>query len=412
MPYRSRSAVSYAVDAAETALWPDTEELLGQNVLREIAGAAGLADDEGAIATASLDRLRDARYFGLPVPTSLRGLGASLLECAAVQRRLAAADPGLAIAANMHLFSLGMAVEHWLRHHDTCGLLLEAIADQQRIVASAFAEPGLGGSILRSNTKARRTDQGYLATGVKSPCSLAEVCDLMCLQMVIEPAEPRGLVMAIIPARAPGIVVERTWNTLGMRGSGSETVRLAECFVPDSLIFHRCNPGFDDDEVFAAGLIWFCVTTTATYLGLVKAAMGAASDGLRRARLEHLGCSRADLPTLQTQLGELVSSTLAIEAACVGVAERLDRRLGDPRALLPAALALKHAAIEACVRFVDGAAELVGGSAYARTSALARLLRDVEAIRFHPPTRPISRQILGRWALGLPFTFELDEHPG
>jgi hypothetical protein len=39
------------------------------------------------------------------------------------------------------------------------------------------------------------------------------------------------------------------------------------------------------------------------------------------------------------------------------------------------------------------------------------MLRDAQAIRFHPPTRFATRQILGRWALDLPFAFELDERP-
>ncbi|HEU5321987.1 MAG TPA: hypothetical protein VFX28_14365, partial [Methylomirabilota bacterium] len=55
--------------------------------------------------------------------------------------------------------------------------------------------------------------------------------------------------------------------------------------------------------------------------------------------------------------------------------------------------------------------ELLGAQAYAREGLLARLWRDVQAVRFHPPTRPASRQILGRWALGLPLRYELLERP-
>ncbi len=76
--------------------------------------------------------------------------------------------------------------------------------------------------------------------------------------------------MAMLPARTPGIHVERTLDALGMRGSASDTLIFDDCFVPDELIFSRSGPGFADDEVFAAGLVWFCVTTTATYLGIVE----------------------------------------------------------------------------------------------------------------------------------------------
>ncbi len=399
----------YAAEAVRASLWPPTDRLIPEAVFSELAGGAADADERGALAASSLDRLRSAGYFGLAVPTALGGAAAGLLECAAVQRRLGMADPGLAIAVNMHLFSVGMAVEHWLRRQDVCGLLLEAIAAQRRVVASAFAEPGLGGSVLRSNVRAEPVKDGYVVTGVKTPCSLAAWCDLICLQMETDPQEPDGLLLAIVPATSEGVRVAQTWDTLGMRASASDTLVLERCFVPDQLIFHRCRPGFDDDEVFAAGLLWFCVTTTATYLGVVEAAMQEAATGLRSSRLSYLDATRAVLPSVQAQLGELAAGMLTVETACAGVAAALDSRRHDPRSLLPAALAMKHASVEICTRAVEGAVELLGGQAYARTGTLARLWRDVQGARFHPPTRLTSRQLLGRWALGLPFSFELDE---
>jgi alkylation response protein AidB-like acyl-CoA dehydrogenase len=287
--------------------------------------------------------------------------------------------------------------------------LLEAIATQQRILASAFAEPGLGGAVLRSTTRATRTKGGYRATGVKSPCSLAAHCDLVCLQMQVEPPAPGGLLLAVIPSTAEGVRVEQSWDSLGMRASGSETLVLDDCFVPDELVFHRCHPGFDGDEILAAGLVWFCITTTATYLGVVKAALDTAGHELAASHLPYLGSTRADLATVQGQLGEAVASILTVEAACVSVAARLDSREHDPRALAPVAIAVKHAAVRTVTRAVEDVAELLGGRAYRRQSSVARLWRDVQGAHFHPPTRLASRVLLGKWALGLPFAFEIDE---
>jgi alkylation response protein AidB-like acyl-CoA dehydrogenase len=342
----------------------------------------------------------------------LRGGNAGLLQCAAVQRRLAAADPALAIALNMHLFSVGMAVEHWVRARDACGLVLEAIATEHLIVASAFAEPGLGGALLRSNVRAARTAGGYLVSGVKAPCSLAAHCDLVCFQMQADANEPRGLMTALIPSRAPGVRIEPSWDSLGMRASGSDTLRLDACFVPDELVFHRCEPGVDDDEIFAAGLVWFSVTTAATYIGVATAALEAARDELQRAPVSYLGSTRSGVNSVQVAFGEVVAGVLAIEAACAMVAARMDEARDGPRTLLPVALGVKHVTVDACIRAVETAGELVGAASYKRSAPLARLWRDVQAARFHPPTRLATRQLLGRWALGLPYSFELDDHPG
>jgi alkylation response protein AidB-like acyl-CoA dehydrogenase len=401
----------YSLDVGAAAIWPSTLTLLSEDVFDHIARHAAMADECGELSTSTIDRLRNAGYFGLAVPAALKGGGAGLLQCAAVQRRLGMVDPALAIAVNMHLFSVGMAVEHWLRRRDSCGLLLEAIATQNRIVASAFAEPGLGGSLMRSTVRARSTTGGYRVTGVKSPCSLAAHCDLVCFQMQAEATGSNTLMTALMPSKVPGVRVEATWDAIGMRASGSDTLFLDDCFVPDELIFHRCEPGGDYDEIFAAGLVWFCVTTTATYLGVVRAALDAACDSLKRSTVPDLGSARADSPSVQGQLGELIAPTLAIEAACATLADRIDSRNHDPRSLVPFAVALKHVSVDACIHAVEASAELLGGKSYARTGIFARLWRDVQAARFHPPTRLTSRQLLGKWALGLPFGLELDDGP-
>jgi len=403
------ASTRYSLAAAMDAIWPTTDDLLDSDIVAKIAWHAAAADESGELSQATLDLLRCGGYFGLPVPVDLGGRGAGLLQSAAVQRRLGMADPALAIAVNMHLFSVGMAAHEFRHQRHSCGMILEVIATQNRIIASAFAEPGLGGTLLRSTAKARRTDGGYLVSGVKSPCSLAAHCDLVCLQMEADPIEPNGLMMAVIPSKTEGIRFKRTWDTLGMRASGSDTLLLDNCFIPDALIYHRCAPGADDDEVFAAGLIWLCITTTATYLGVVQLALDVACAELLHTSVAHLGATRAALPSVQGELGDLVSPLLATELACAEVAKNLDAQTHDPRNLVPLAVAIKLHATEACIAAVEGLAELVGGKSYARTSTMARLWRDVQGLRFNTPTRLASRQLLGKWTLKAPFRFELSE---
>lgn len=400
------SAGHHTLEAARSAIWPDTRHCISDALFSDIAGQAAAADESGRLSPTTVQALRDSGYCGLPVPEELRGGGAGLLVCAAVQRRLALADPALAIAGNMHLFSVGMATHHWRLKRDSCGMLLEAIATQQRLIASAFAEPGLGGTLLHSTVAARRVAGGYLVSGVKRPCSLAACCDLVCLQMR---ADDGGILMAMVPAATSGIRVEQTWDALGMRGSGSDTLHLEDCFVPDELVYHRGGADPDDDLVFAGAMVWFCITTTATYLGVAEAAIDAAATALRQDRLAHLGTTRASLSGVRDLMGDLVAPTLATEASCAGLANRFDDGGHDARGLLPIAVAIKQVAVDACVNAVEQAIELVGGTAYARTSPLARLWRDVQAARFHPPSRLLARQLLGRWALGLDASFKLQE---
>lgn len=392
-------------------LWPAVDHVVTPDVAATVEAGAAEADRRGAMPASSLAALRKSGYFGYPVPVDLEGGGGTVVDCCALQRRLGALDPALAVAVNMHLFSVGVVVEHWRREQDASWALLEAIATQDRVVASGFAEPGLGGGILRSNLDVERADGGYVVTGVKRPCSLAAHADLVCFQMLTPEARRDTLAVCLLPTTAPGIATEPSWDAIGMRGSASDTLRFERCHVPDDLVFHRCAPGFDADEVFAAGLAWFCATTVATYLGVAAAATREAARILTASPLSYLEATRADIPTFQAALGDAVGRLVAVELACHRLAAMVDDRDRDPRAVLPLALGLKNEASQTVIAAVDGLVEVVGAQAYGSASRLGRLWRDVHALRFHPPTRYATHQILGRWRLGRPFTFEVAEAP-
>ncbi len=388
-------------------LWPDVSHLVSPEVLAVVAQHAAGADRDGELSEPGLAALRECGWPGLAVPTLFRGGGASLLECAAAQRALAGADPGLAVAVNMHLFSVGLMVEHWRRRTDVSWLLLEAIATQQRLVASAFAEPALAGAVTRSTLRAQRVPGGWEVTGVKTPCSMAAQADLVCLQFIDDTTAP-NLLVALLPTTAPGLSVSRTWDTLGMRGSGSDTLRLERCHIPEELVFYQAPVGADDDDVVAAGLVWFCLTAVAVYLGIAQAALALAGTALGRLRVSHLDAPRAALPSYQAALGAPVAALLAVESACAGLAARMDGG-ADPRQLVAAALAVKQHAITVVPEMVGALVEACGGVAFGRSFGLERLWRDTQAIRFHPPAGPATRQYLARVALGLPAYLDLDE---
>lgn len=402
---------AYDYARGSTAIWPGTDHLVPESVITELATYTEENDRTGRLADRSVEALRECGYLGLPVPVNFHGGGASLLECCAVQRRVGAADPALSIGMNMHLFSMGYMVEHWLRHRDESWRALESITRQRQIIVSAFAEPGLGGSLTRSNCTARREGDKWIVNGVKVPCSLAERSDVLNFQMVDEAGGPESLLVAVLPTDSPGVVVERTWNTLGMRASESDTIRLVDCPVPDEAIVHRGPQGGVGDEVFAAGTAWFCTTATACYLGVAQAALDQARRALTGSKISYLGARRADLPSFQSALGDILVEILPLDAACARIAGLIDERKLDPRNLTPAVLALRHQSVDIAIRAVELASELVGVASYSATGPASRLIRDVHAARYHPPTRFVTRQLLGRWALGLPWNFDLAERP-
>ncbi|MEU4805084.1 acyl-CoA dehydrogenase family protein [Actinosynnema sp. NPDC023587] len=394
------------------SVWPAVDHLIDADTLAVVERDAAAADVRGAVADEVMRAIKDTGYCGLPIPAAFGGSAASLVECCAVQRALGRVNPGLAVALNMHLFSVGVLVEHWRARQDESWLLMEAVATQRRLVANAFAEPALAGALSRSTCVAVRGDTTWTISGTKTPCSLARRADLVCFQAEVDGSDGE-LVLCLVPLDAEGVRAHASWDALGMRCSESDTLVFEECRVPDQLVFHRGRQAADGAGTgpLTAGLVWFCLTIAAVYLGLAERALGETAAGLHQAKVRPLGAGRHELTSYQAEFGALVSRLAVLDAACESAARVATTGPGGAAAALDLALAVKHEVCQGTHEIVNAACGLTGAGAYRNDSPMSRLLRDSVAARFHPPTRQATTQILGRRALGLPAPLELFEVP-
>jgi alkylation response protein AidB-like acyl-CoA dehydrogenase len=383
------------------SIWPIDQNTFTKDLTDKISSCSSQSEKFGEINEEVLSLLKKYGYFGFAVPREFSGKGCNVLNCCAAQRKLGMLDPGLSIALNMHIFSVGVVKEHWIRKKDLSWALLEAIASQNVLIASAFAEPGLAGNILRSNCTARKIENGYIISGKKSPCSLISKSDLVCFQFECN----ENLHVALIPSKGEGISCIKTWNTLGMRSSESDTLIFNECFIPGKLVFHTTVLGTDDSDVFKAGMCWFSLMTTATYLGICRKIIEIGAN--------HLNCSissnminRGNISPINSQLGHLVASYMTLENSCQGLALTMDLSDQDMSLFLPRCLSLKYCSVESTQEIISGIMEICGGISYGIESEFSRYWRDAQAIMYHPPTRLVTAGILGKWIQGKSYTYD------
>ncbi|HEY6533527.1 MAG TPA: acyl-CoA dehydrogenase family protein, partial [Acidimicrobiales bacterium] len=183
----------------------------------------------------------------------------------------------------------------------------------------------------------------------------------------------------------------RTWDTLGMRATGSDTVRMDDVMVPDAAVsLVRSAEGWP-------GLL--NVVVVAAMPLILSAYLGAADDAVRLATAAVR--DPAD-PVSQQMVGEMLDAhTTASDVvdAMVRAADGLDFEATPAAAAR--ALSRKTVAAEAMVDTVRLALDVVGGRAFSRDSDLERLYRDVHGVLFHPLPRARQTRFTGRVALGL-----------
>jgi alkylation response protein AidB-like acyl-CoA dehydrogenase len=146
-----------------------------------------------------------------------------------------------------------------------------------------------------------------------------------------------------------------------------------------------------------ATLPWFVLGTAACSVGIAGAALDAAIEHARGARLEHLGSSLADIPAVRARLAEAKIRHAQGRAYLYTVAETVERGAADAQ---EGVLALKAATAEMAVEVTDLCLRVGGGVAYAKHGPLERHFRDARAASVMAPTTEVLHDLLGKALCG------------
>jgi alkylation response protein AidB-like acyl-CoA dehydrogenase len=207
-----------------------------------------------------------------------------------------------------------------------------------------------------------------------------------------DPEQGRRILNMAVPIAADGVTVADNWNTLGMRGTASNDLRLEDVFVPEDKVLANRPYGVVDPPLQVIASIAFPIIS-AVYLGIAESAYQAA--------LAAAG-TRAANPLVQRQVG-LMANRLRVAAWALDGALTV---VGDDPApsleTFADVMAAKREVALAGTDVCDLAMEVAGGGAFFKGSVIERAYRDIRAVKFHPLTCEDTLVQAGRLALGLP----------
>jgi alkylation response protein AidB-like acyl-CoA dehydrogenase len=380
-----------------------------EELAEELAARAAEHDRDGSYPFEAIDALKATGYFAAPVPVELGGLGASSAhDLVVASSRLARGDASVAIGVNMHLVAV-LNMERRRQVAVTAGnerrargfaSSLERIAHDGVVLAAAISERGQ--DLTRPGTVATRTASGWRIDGRKLFCTMSPAAtDLYVAVTYADGDGTERYAYAMVPADAPGVVVNDDWDALGMRASGSNSISLEGVELPESGVrggFLAGDPLPYMERNLVAGLFH-----AAASLGIAESADAIARQGIAgringdaRPRMQvadnaiDLAASRGVL----SRAAALIDEHRATNPASDGSADELC-------ALFAEAQAAKAFVNEAATRIVDRALALSGGAGYVNGSPLARAYRDVKAGSFmHPLGANRAYDHLARVALG------------
>ncbi|TVY04181.1 acyl-CoA dehydrogenase family protein [Cohnella terricola] len=339
------------------------------------AERAELHDAEGSFPFDNFADLREAGYLKITVPTEYGGDELSLYDLVLLQERLAYGDGSTALSVGWHVGQILhlRTTRKW--PEDVFADLCRSIVKDGTMI-NTFASEAATGSPSRGGmpeTTAVPADGGWRITGRKTFSTLSPILDRFVVTAYIPDEQCAS---DFLVQRTDRVTVEETWNTLGMRATGSHDVVLDDVFAPRNM--RLSSKGADD------GGGWL-LHIPACYMGIALAARDFALEFARTYRPNNLNEPIASLPSVQHAIGEMEIELRTARSLLYAAADRWDKETENRPSLKPELGMAKYVAVNNALKVVDLAMRIVGGASLSRKLPLERYYRDVRAGLHNPP---------------------------
>ena len=370
---------------AESSTPAGWRELL-QGIGPRIEATGRECDRTGEFVAKNLNLLESMGFLALGVPEDCGGGGASYAEVAAMLRALGRLDGSTALTLSMH--SHQVMVAEWKRrvqNAPTEGLLKKVAGEGLRIVSSG------GSDWLAGSGRAEKVEGGYRIHARKVFSSGAADGDVLNTSAVFDDPQAGPSVLHFpLPMKQAGVVVQHNWDTLGMRGTGSQDVEIDGVFVPDAAIAAARPPGKWHPLFHLISMIAF---------PLVYSVYAGVADGARDAALALARRGRAEATALQA-IGELENAHAAMELALAAMVETGAVAMPSVQTT-HRIMTLRNLVGRAALDVGSKALEVAGGAGFYRAGGVEQRFRDLQGARFHPLQDRQQQAFAARVALGL-----------
>lgn len=371
---------------------------------RRFAERAPRHDREGSFPFENFAELRSEGFLSLTVPKRYGGSEVSLTTYLRVLETLAVGDGSTALALAMHLVRFGAERETPTIPQRWFAELCRGAVEEGWLVNTAATEEGIGspagGGI--PETHAAATEGGWVLNGRKTFTTLAPALRAAIVSARLALAEPGPPVIGnfLVFLDEPGVSVVETWDSLGMRATGSHDLVLRDVLLPHDRLLNRRVAGEADPRGEAA-FVWFALGIAAVTIGVARAAREYAV-AFARERVPLGQRPIRELPGVRARIARIDLLLHRCRALLFDAARAWEERASDPPPAVDRVAIAKVETLNACIEAVDLAMRVVGGLGLLRSRPIERYYRDVRAGLHTPPLEERALELLARRALDEP----------
>ncbi|AJG21610.1 Acyl-CoA dehydrogenase, short-chain specific [Cupriavidus basilensis] len=341
----------------------------------EAAKHADQVDRDAAFPHDAFAAIRQHRLLSVMVPAAHGGAGASLDTVAAICRVLGAACSSAGMVYAMHQIQVACIVEHGTGNpwHEQ---LLQRIASEQLLLASATSEEAIGGALRNSGCAVNVENDRFHLLKMAPTISYGAHSDaILATARRHADASPSDQVMVCLLKDDFTLQSLSTWDTLGMRGTCSNGFRLEARGACEQILPVAFGEIADGTMTPVSHILWAALWT------------GIAGDAVQRAKAFFQGQARArpgSLPPSATRVADAVAMVQMMEGRIeLALAHQRQRHAGLSVSALFSLAAemngLKTSVSTMAIEVVQQAMMICGMAGYKQGTpySLGRHLRDL-----------------------------------
>jgi 3-hydroxy-9,10-secoandrosta-1,3,5(10)-triene-9,17-dione monooxygenase len=359
-------------------------------------------EDARVISAESIKALTETGFFRLLQPAVFGGLEADPITFYSAVRLIASACGStgwVASVLGVHPWHLGLFTAE--AQQEVWG------TDQATRISSSYAPTG----------KAVPTDGGHRVSGRWSFSSGCDHASWVFLGQIVTDAENRPVDFRTFLLPRSDYAIEDVWDTVGLRGTGSNDIVVSDVFVPEhrSLSFIDVSKLVVPGQQLNGGPLYklpygsvFPYSITTPVIGMATGAYEAHVAYTRdRVRVAYAGQKAAQDPHAQVRVAEAAAE---IDGAWLALERNFTELMGYARSGQPIPLEVRLRVRRdqvrgtgQSIRAVDKLFENSGGRALKTGTPIQRFWRDAHAGRVHAindPERALT--MFGGSEFGLP----------
>ena len=326
-------------------------------------------DREHTVDEAVLQGLKDLGLFGLLIPEKHGGIGLSVTGYARVMQEIAGLDSSLAVTLGAHQ-SIGLKGLLLFGTPEQQSKYLPKLATGEMVAAFALTEPGAGSDAAAIQTRAERTESGFVLNGSKIWITNGGFANLFTVFARTSPADEgaKPKITAFLVERGQGVTSGPNEHKLGIRGSSTTEVYFEDVRVPESAVLGERGRGFKVAmEVLNSGRLGLASGCVGLSKRLIKMAVERVQE--RKAFSRPIG----EFGLIKDKIAVMTAETFALESMTYVTTGLVDRSVTDYS--VESAICKVYGS-ETLWRTVNETLQIAAGIGYMQDYPYERMLRD------------------------------------